>query len=82
MAKKHTWKLWLRLNLLTKDVENGEAAQVTDPLTQNDPKKIICRVPSLAAGEYTLKIVTRYSNGTTLLKEPRAIVYDLPLLVS
>jgi hypothetical protein len=60
---------------------NGEAVPVTHPLTQNDPKRIICRVPSLAPDAYTLKIVTRYSQATTLLKEPRAIVYGLPLTV-
>jgi hypothetical protein len=61
---------------------NGDAAPVTDPLTQNDPKKIICRVPSLAAGEYTLQIVTRFSNTSTLLKEARAIIYNQLLTVS
>ena len=61
---------------------NGDVVAVTDPLAQNDPKKIICRVPALEAGIYTLQIVTRYSNGTTLLKESRTIVYELPLNVS
>jgi hypothetical protein len=56
---------------------------VTHPLTQNDPKKIVCRVPAtLPADTYTLKIVTRYSNGTTMLKEPRTIVYGQALTVA
>jgi hypothetical protein len=62
------------------DVNGGETP-VTHPLTQNDPKKIICRVPALGAGDYTLKIVTCFSNGTTMLKQPRTIVYELPLKV-
>ena len=60
---------------------NGDAVLVTDPLTQNDPKKIIARVPALADGTYTLKIVTRFTSGNNLLKEPRTIVYELPLQV-
>jgi hypothetical protein len=60
---------------------NGDAAPVTEALTQNDPKKIICRVPSLAAGVYTLQIATRFTSGNTLLKLPRTIAYELPLTV-
>jgi hypothetical protein len=48
-------------------------------LTQNGPKKIICRVPELAPGPYTLKIVTRFTSGNNLLKEPRTLRYVLPL---
>jgi hypothetical protein len=59
----------------------GSEVAVTYPLTQNDPKKIICRVPALQAGKYTLKIVTRFANSTILLKDPRTIVYELPLTV-
>ena len=55
---------------------------VTRRLTQNTPKKLIARVPDLPAGQYTLRIVTRYSNGTTLLKEPRVIDYDRPLVIN
>ena len=42
------------------------------------------RVPAdLEAGEYTLRIVTQFTNsGSTLLKEPRTIEYDMPLTVS
>jgi hypothetical protein len=59
----------------------GTETRVTYPLTQNGPKKIICRVPALTTSVYTLKIVTRYSNNATLLKTPRTIVYELPLTV-
>ena len=51
-------------------------------LTQNRPKKILARVPELSAGEYVLRIVTRYSNGTTLMKAPRIIDCDRPLVVN
>jgi hypothetical protein len=49
--------------------------------TENNPKKIICRLPTrITDGRtYTLKIVTRFSNGTQYLNTPRTIIYDLPL---
>jgi len=59
----------------------GTAFPVTRRLTQNDPKKIIARVPdSLPAGQYTLRIVTRFSSSAVLLKEPRVIEYDRLLI--
>jgi hypothetical protein len=61
---------------------SGSKYPVAVPLTQNDPKKIVCRVPDLLSGTYTLKIVTRFSNGTQCLKAPRTILYDLPLTVT
>lgn len=60
---------------------DGTETQDDTPLTLNDPKRIICRVPGLADGTYTLKIVTRHSSGGVLLKQPRAILYELPLRV-
>jgi hypothetical protein len=59
----------------------GESTQVARRLTQNDPKKILARVPALAAGEYTLRIITRYSNSNTQLNEARTIEYDKKLFV-
>lgn len=50
------------------------------PLTENTPKKIVCRLPyQVTDGTYTLKIVTRYSTSVIKLKAPRTIQYDLPL---
>jgi hypothetical protein len=60
---------------------DGFERDVTRPYTQNDPKKIICRVPSVDSGVFTLKIVTRFSNGKVVLKTPRTITYELPLTV-
>jgi hypothetical protein len=60
----------------------GTEIPLDHPITENGPKKIVCRVPlAVTAGEYTLKIVTQFANGTTCLKEPRTIIYDLPLKV-
>ncbi len=61
---------------------SGEAIPVTRRLTQNEPKKLIARVPNLPAGQYTLRVVTRFSKSGTLLTEPRTIDYDRLLIVS
>ena len=61
---------------------SGTGTAVTRRLTQNDPKKLLARVPDLPAGEYTLRIVTRYSSSTVLLNEARVIDYSKKLIVS
>ncbi|MFT3739445.1 MAG: DNA-binding domain-containing protein [Breznakibacter sp.] len=61
---------------------NGVATHVTRRLTQNDPKTIIARVPDLHPGQYSLRITTRFSTGSTLLKEPRTVEYDKLLIVA
>jgi hypothetical protein len=40
---------------------------VTHRLIQNDNSKVVVMVPTLPAGQYTLRIVTRYTRGATLL---------------
>jgi hypothetical protein len=62
------------------DIYGGESP-VHSPLTQNDPKKVICRVPALEDGIYKLKIVTRFSSSSALLKHPRTIMYELPIKI-
>jgi hypothetical protein len=51
-------------------------------VSENTPTRLIARVPSdLTTGrDYRLRIVTRYSNSLTLLREPRTIEYELPLV--
>ncbi len=59
----------------------GNAHGVTLPLTVNDPSRVICTVPeNLTAGEYTVKINTRYTRGR-LLNDFREIVSPHPLTV-
>jgi hypothetical protein len=60
--------------------ESGGKTQVTQ-ISQNDPKRLTLLVPSLPAGTYTLQVVTRFSNGSTLLNVARTIVYETPLIV-
>jgi hypothetical protein len=60
--------------------ESGTSIPV-ELISQNEPKKITALVPALTSGTYTLQIVTRFTNGNTLLKVPRVIVYDTQLVV-
>lgn len=64
-------------------VGSDDAAHaVTRRLTTNDPKRLLARVPAdLADGQYTLRIVTQFSNNSTLLKEPRTLEYERLLTV-
>ena len=41
----------------------------------------IARVPELPAGQYTLRVVTRFAAGANVLKEPRIIDYDRLLVI-
>jgi hypothetical protein len=109
---KYFWKVWLKPNLLTPNVDNDYIAEVStigntlhnedianciiaegseikyDTLVsilnqndRNDPKKVIVRVPFFNQGEYTLRIVTRFSNSTVLLKAPCTIEYATLLMI-
>jgi hypothetical protein len=60
----------------------GEAIPVTRRLTQNDPKTLIARVPDLPAGNYTLRVVTRFTSSGHLLNDPRTIEYAQTLVVN
>jgi hypothetical protein len=62
--------------------DQAELIPVEHRLIQNDPKKIIARVPSLRSGTYKLKIVTRFTSGGKPLNLPRTLIYDLPLEVN
>ncbi|MDR1645686.1 MAG: hypothetical protein LBS05_07695 [Tannerellaceae bacterium] len=53
MSKHFFWKIWLRSNVLTQEVDNDPVAEVStgtiipldDPLTENNPSRIVCQVP-------------------------------------
>jgi hypothetical protein len=79
-----------RLKVMPEDEEGlgvffvgsgGGITPVTRRLTQNEPKTLIARVPELAAGKYTLRVITRFTAGSALLKEPRTIEYEKELTV-
>jgi hypothetical protein len=59
---------------------DGNEVRFDTPFAINGPKRIVCRTPDVPKGTYTLKIVTQYA-GSDLLKQPRTIVYELPVNV-
>jgi hypothetical protein len=61
-------------------IPTGTPVQATR-IRDNNPTNVRVRVPSSLPKdqEYTLKIVTRYSNGTTTLNDPRPIVFASPV---
>lgn len=61
--------------------QDGTSTSVSRRLTQNDPSRVIARVPALAPGSYTLRIVTKYINKKDLLKNAITAEYDKPLIV-
>lgn len=61
--------------------DGSATVKAVPPYIQNDPKCVIPRVPKLADGQYTLRIVTAYTRGKQLLKEARTIEYETPLTV-
>ena len=68
---------------IPRDAPEETIYKVERRLTQNDPSRIIARVPAtLEPGVYTLRIVTQFSNSAVLLKEPRTLEYVQPLVVS
>lgn len=63
-------------------VDDGTAT-AADPrrLTVNNPAQLQFRVPDLTPGDYWLEITTQFSNGTTVLREPRTVRFDKVLNV-
>ncbi|MDR1645941.1 MAG: DUF4469 domain-containing protein [Tannerellaceae bacterium] len=55
---------------------------ITSRLVENRAAKVVALLPAgMKEGKYNLRIVTRYSNGKTLLKEARTLDYPKPLNV-
>lgn len=68
-------------NIKFVNAETDEVAATVTSLTINEPKRIILIVPaSLTDGTYRLEIETYYSNTSTLLKNPRTLIYT-PLYI-
>ena len=55
--------------------------KVTRRFTLNNPSTVLARVPALADGLYTLRIVTQYSQGAVMLKEARILEYKKQLRI-
>jgi hypothetical protein len=50
-------------------------------IVENQNARLMVVIPALAAGTYHLEITTQYTGGSSLLKEPRATLFDRPLTV-
>jgi hypothetical protein len=61
----------------------GQRFRVSERLLHNTSKMVTPKVPAdIEPGEYGLEIVTRFSSGKQMLKEPRTIIYDSKLSIS
>lgn len=63
---------------------SGAITQVTGRLRRNDPSFVQIKVPTTLTKDkqYTLRIVTQFTTGSVLLKEPRTIEFERPLTAS
>lgn len=63
----------------TPDTEGGNPVKVSLIVT-NTISQIICSIPALSAGQYTLSVTTQASSGYKTVKEPRT--YRFPILLT
>ena len=61
--------------------ENGTEYKASRMPTVNNPKSLIVRVPELPSGHYSLRLVTFFSNASTILTSPRFIDFLFKLTV-
>ena len=60
--------------------ETGDAVKAEVVIT-NKPSQLIAMIPALAAGNYTVRVVTQNTGGGVLLKTPRSYVFERTLVV-
>jgi hypothetical protein len=62
--------------------ESGSKAYFVDPsdIVTNNPSELILITPELPAGNYTLRVISQFTNSS-LLKEPRTAIFDKVLTV-
>lgn len=62
------------------DTSERTAVDSTD-MVINNPSELVVVIPALSAGTYKLEVVSQFSGGNVLLKEPRTAVFDKNLTV-
>ncbi|MCQ4155799.1 DUF4469 domain-containing protein, partial [Riemerella anatipestifer] len=69
--------------IVFKNLDNqNEVKLAKDNIVLNEPSRLLILVPSdLEAGNYELSLTTQYSNGKTVLKEPRTEVLSTPIVI-
>lgn len=61
---------------------SGERFRVdNDEFITNNPSELAVMIPGLAAGTYTLEVVTQFNGGGSPLKNPRTATFAKPLTV-
>jgi hypothetical protein len=58
------------------------AVKIPGNFVENHPSRLSVQLPALTAGSYRVRVVTQYTHGSTLLKEPRQIDYSVELAVT
>jgi len=62
--------------------DGGDRVRVEESdIVTNHPSELIVLTPALTAGAYKLEVVTQFSAGNVILKEPRTAVFDKILTV-
>ncbi|MDY3521050.1 DNA-binding domain-containing protein [Riemerella anatipestifer] len=69
--------------IVFKNLDTQNEVKLTkDSIVLNEPSRVLILVPSdLEAGNYELSITTQYSNGKTVLKEPRTETLSTPITI-
>ncbi|MDR1073061.1 MAG: DUF4469 domain-containing protein, partial [Treponema sp.] len=60
---------------------DGSTIKVTGNLVDNQRSRIAAQLPALSPGLYRVRILTQFSGGGALLKDPRSIDYGVELTV-
>jgi hypothetical protein len=60
---------------------DGTRTKVAENLGLNRPNEVLALIPALPPGKYRLEIVTRFTGGSSVLKEPRTIKAEPELTV-
>ena len=65
--------------------ENDPADRTSVPpedIINNNPSELLIRCPGTLSGRYKLEIITQYTHGNRLVKEPRMTIFDRVLTAS
>jgi hypothetical protein len=58
------------------EATGGQVKVDADEIVDNKPSELMIVVPQLEAGLYLVKVITQFSSGSALLKEPRTATFD------
>jgi hypothetical protein len=66
-------------NTATKDITK----LATSDIVLNEPSRLLILVPTgLVAGEYELSVTTQFTGGGAVLKQPRTIIFGIPVVIA